>query len=90
MNYNFPETATVQDLQRNYRKVLDKAKDTGPVFVLKNSRPQAIVIAFKMWNEIMENLKVAEENLALADIAQSEAEYKTGKTKRLSGSLLDI
>lgn len=78
-----PKTVSVSDIQKNYRKVFDRAKKTKePVIVLSNNKPDVAIIGY----EDLENLrKVAYEveiKDALAAIAEGDKEFKEGKTKK--------
>ncbi len=43
-----PYTTTATELQRNYKKVVKKAKDLGkPVVILSNSQPEGIYLDYK-------------------------------------------
>jgi prevent-host-death family protein len=86
----FPEVVSVRDLQRNYRKVLDRAAKAGPVFVLRNNKPEAAVVSVALWETIINRLSSLEELSVMGSIKTSEKEYSAGKAKELKGSLLDI
>ncbi len=86
-----PETASVQEIQRNYRRLLDKVKSTRtPLFILRNSLPEAVIVDVKSWNEIVTRLQKEEERLALEAIKTFETERRRGKLKLLKGSLADL
>lgn len=82
MNTLMPSTVSVSDIQKNYRKIFDRAKRTRePVIVLSNNKPDVVIIDY----DELENLrKVAygvEVKDALAAIAEGDKELKNGKTK---------
>lgn len=79
--FTFPKTTTAREIQRNYRKIFDEVKKTKePVVVMKNNKPEVV---------IMDAKKLAEMQAAL-DVLQSREEIRTGKGKTLKGSLVDL
>lgn len=87
----FPQTVSVQDLQKNYRKALDLTKSSGkPLFILKNNKAEAVVIDMESWKTLVEKLQAKELKTAIAAIQNYKKEKKTGKLKKLSGSLVDL
>lgn len=77
----FPKTTTARELQRNYKKVFEEAKKTKePIFVMKNNKPEVAII----------DAKRLEEMEAVYEVLQSYEEARTGKTKILKGSLIDL
>lgn len=91
MQFRVPDMISVRDLQRNYRKTLDRAKSSGePVIVLRHNKPETVIVDIDVWQNLVQRTARMEEMLALKDIAQSEAEYQVGQAKKLKGSLLDL
>lgn len=83
-----PETASVQQIQRNYRQLLDRVKTTrNPLFILRNNLPEAVILDMESWNELVKKTQAKEEKTALAAIAAFERESRRGKLKKLQGSL---
>jgi prevent-host-death family protein len=86
-----PKTASVQDIQRNYRKLVDEVKATGdPLFVLRNNTPEAVIIDVDSWNSITKRSRAEEEREALEAVRIYKKEKKAGKLKILKGSLTDL
>lgn len=85
-----PNTVSVSDIQKNYRKVFDRAKRTKePVIVLFNNKPDVAIIGYNELEilrkaayeaEVKDTLKVAEEG---------RKEFKEGKTIK-ANSLADL
>lgn len=49
-----PNTTTATELQRNYRKVVEKAKRLKkPVAVLSNNRPDIVLIAYEVFKKMV-------------------------------------
>ena len=79
--FTFPRTTTAREIQRNYRKIFDLVKKTKePVVVMKNNKPEVV---------IMDAKKLAEMQ-AILDVLQSREEIRAGKGKTLKGSLVDL
>ena len=90
-NYTLPKTASVQDIQRNYRKLVNEVKTTGdPLFVLRNNTPEVVIIDIESWKDITKRSHAEEERQALEAIKIFEKEKKAGKLKILKGSLADL
>ena len=86
-----PKTASVQDVQRNYRKLVDEVKATGnPLFILRNNTPEAVIVDVESWNNITKRSQAEEEREALEAIRIYRKEKKAGKLKVLRGSLADL
>lgn len=76
----FPQTASVQDLQRNYRKILDQVKASrNPVFVMRNNVPEAVLVNIDVWHESVKKTEQEELRLAEKAIKSYEADKKAGK-----------
>ncbi len=86
-----PDTASVQDMQRNYRKLLDRVKQTrNPMFILRNNMPEAVIVDVKSWNETAERLAKLDEADALEALEIYKKEKKAGKLKVLKDKLSDL
>lgn len=49
----FPNTTTIREIQRNYKKVFEKVKKTKePVVVLKNNKPEVVLVDVKKLAEM--------------------------------------
>ena len=81
--------ASVADIQRNYRKLLNKVKLTQtPLFILRNNSPEAVIVDLKSWTRLMKRVIKEEEKDALEAINEYEAEKKAGKLKVLAARKL--
>lgn len=86
-----PATASVQEIQRNYRKLLDKVKLTRrPLFLLRNNFPEAVIVDMQSWEELASRVVAQEEAVAQAAIEAFNKAKKEGKLKVLRGSLTDL
>ena len=57
MNISLSNIVSVSDIQRNYRKVFDRAKKTKePILVLRNNKPWVVIIDFKTFAQMQEKL----------------------------------
>ncbi len=85
-----PNTVSVSDIQKNYRKVFDRVKKTKePVIVLSNNKPDVVIIGY---NELETLRKVAYEvevKDTLRAVEEGRKEFKTGKTIK-ANSLADL
>nr|OGC90178.1 MAG: hypothetical protein A2V48_01430 [Candidatus Amesbacteria bacterium RBG_19FT_COMBO_48_16] len=79
-----PLIATVADLQRKYRSLVDKIKETGePLVVVNNGQPDVVVLDTQAYNTQVAKLKKLEEESLLRAIQTALEEHKTGKTVKL-------
>lgn len=84
-----PEMASVAEIQRNYRKLLDKVKSSRtPLYILRNNFPEAVIVDLRSWNQLMKKIVKEEEKDALAAIKEYEIEKKAGKLKVLPAGKL--
>lgn len=90
MNPLIPNTVSVSDIQKNYRRIFDRAKKTKePVIVLSNNKPDVAIIGY---NEL-ETLRKAAYELEVKDtlrvVGEGRKEFKEGKTIK-ANSLADL
>ncbi|MBI2426607.1 MAG: type II toxin-antitoxin system Phd/YefM family antitoxin [Candidatus Kerfeldbacteria bacterium] len=86
-----PDTASVQEIQRNYRRLLDRVKATrNPLFILRNNLPEAVILDVESWNTLVKKMIHKEEKEALTAIACFEEDRRRGKLKKLRGSLTEL
>lgn len=86
-----PTTASVQDIQRNYRKLFDKVKATRrPLFVLRNNVAEAVIIDVQSWGALAKKIDEMEKKEALETLKIYKKEKKAGKLKVLKGKLSDL
>jgi len=82
---SFPSSqlAPVSDLQRNYAFLIQKVKETKlPLWVLKNNKPEAVLISPEIFEGFLLKLRQFEEQEALTAISFYEKEKKMGKLKK--------
>lgn len=90
MNILLSNIVSVSDLQRDYRKVINKAKRTKqPVVVMRGNEAEVVVMDAKTQEEVTRRLEELEIADTLRVIAEGEKEYKEGKTVTAK-SLLDL
>ncbi len=76
-----PFMATVADLQRGYRALVKKIKQTGePLVVVNNGEPDVVVMDVKTYNAKAKRLQELEEEYLLRVSQEALKEYKEGKT----------
>lgn len=74
-----PMTASVREIQRNYKKLFDYVNKTKePLYLLSNNRPQVVVLDIAVFEDIMKEKELTEEE-ALQIIAEGDKEYEEGK-----------
>jgi prevent-host-death family protein len=88
-----PMMATVADLQRGYRALVNKIKKTGePLVVVNNGQPDVVIMDTKVYNERVERMRELEEDYLLKVGEEAMAEYKAGKSVRMKKgeTLMDV
>lgn len=88
-----PFMATVADLQRGYRTLVEKIKASGePLVVVNNGKPDVVVVDAKTYNIRAKRLQELEEDYLLKVYKEAIAEHKAGKTLKLKKgqSILDL
>lgn len=79
-----PFMATVADLQRGYRALVEKIKETGePLVVVNNGKPDVVVMDAVIYNNKTKRLQELEEEYLLRIRDEALKEYKAGKTRWL-------
>lgn len=79
-----PAIATVADVQRSYRKLVNTLKKKGePLIVVNNGKPDAVILDVKKYNEYMQRLRELEEERLLRVSREAVEEYRKGKTVRM-------
>ncbi|OGY32278.1 MAG: hypothetical protein A3A61_04290 [Candidatus Woykebacteria bacterium RIFCSPLOWO2_01_FULL_43_14] len=87
-----PKLTSAAQLQRNFRKVIEEAKeDKEPVVILRHNKPEAAVVDIETFETLSQKAGLYDEITALEALKQSEEEYQLGKAKKLTSlsSLLD-
>lgn len=78
--YSFPRMTTAREIQRNYRKIFDLVKKTKePIVVMKNNKPEIVLMDAKKLSEMQ----------AILDVLEAREEIRAGKGKILK-SLKDL
>jgi PHD/YefM family antitoxin component YafN of YafNO toxin-antitoxin module len=88
-----PQIATVAELQRNYRPLINRLKKSGqPLFVLKNGKPDIVIIEASAFQAQIQAHKALEEDYLLSLENEALNESKQGKTVILKDgqTLMDI
>lgn len=86
----FPKTVSARDIQRNYRKIFDRAKRLKkPIVVLTNNTPDVVIMDVKELEKLYSKAQQAELRQALQAIKTYKSEKRAGKLKTLS-SLNDL
>ncbi len=90
MNIPLGNYVSVSDVQRDYRKVFDKAKTTKQtVMVMRDNKPDVAVIDAKVLAEKEKRLEELEIEDVLRAVEEGRKEYKEGKTIKAK-SLADL
>ena len=85
-----PKLTSSASLQRNYRKVIEAAKEgKEPVVLLHRNKPEAAVVDIETFEQLAQKANLYDEIKALEALKQSEEEYKSGNVKKLN-SLLSL
>jgi PHD/YefM family antitoxin component YafN of YafNO toxin-antitoxin module len=86
----FPQTVSVKNIQKDYRKIFDSVKKTRePVIVLRNNEPDVAIVNMKELELLYEVRRRTEERQALKAVREYKRLKKAGKLKTLS-SLKDL
>lgn len=88
-----PAIATVADLQRRYRPLVDEVKRTGePMVIVNHGEPDVVLLDPVTYNAQVNRLKELEGAYLLAVRDEALEEYKKGKTIKLTRhqKLIDI
>ncbi len=90
MNTLMPNTVSVSDIQKNYRKVFDRAKRTKePVIVLSNNKPDVAIIDYDELEILRKAAYEVEMKDVLRVVEEGRTECKEGKTIK-ANSLADL
>lgn len=71
-------TVPAQDIKRRGISAVDEALDQGPVHIIKNNRPQYVVMTEESYQELLE----AQQEAALARIRTSLEDARAGRVTR--------
>ena len=90
MNIPLDNIVFASDIQRNYRKVFDKAKKTKqPVVVMRDNEPDVAILDVKSLETMKKRLEELEIEDTLRIVKEGRKEYKEGKTVK-ANSLADL
>lgn len=84
MNIPLSNIVSVSDLQRDYRKIINKAKKTKmPVVVMRGNEAEVVVMDAKVLENLNDKVEELELEAALQAIEIAEKELKEGKLTEL-------
>ena len=69
------EYIPAQELKRRGISAVDRVLEKGPVYVVKNNRPDYVVLSTQAYRTLL-------QDLAEARLAASEADLEAGRTRR--------
>jgi len=69
-----------QEIKRRGISAVDKALQQGPVHIIKNNRPQYVVLSEERYQQMLE----AEQSAAVESLRTSLKDLKAGRTTRYS------
>jgi len=69
-----------QEIKRRDISAVDKALQQGPVHIIKNNRPQYVVLSEERYQQMLE----AEQSAAVESLRTSLEDLKAGRTTRYS------
>jgi PHD/YefM family antitoxin component YafN of YafNO toxin-antitoxin module len=76
------KSIAAQDIKRKGITAVDEALKDGPVHVIKNNRPQYVVISEERYQELLE----AEDEAYIARIKASLEDVKAGRTRKFKSA----
>jgi len=80
----FPNLVSVSDLQRNYAGLLKNLNTTKkPLFVLKNNKPEAVIILPDLFQTMTERIRELEEKEALFALTVYKKEKQTNRLTKM-------
>lgn len=82
-NINLSQIKSISSLPRDYVKLSQEAEEKGEVVFLKHNAPYMVLVDYNRWELLREKEDRYDAQQAIADVKQSEHEYKAGKAKRL-------
>lgn len=89
LNITTSQLKPISSLPRDYVQLAKDAETKGEIVFLKHNNPYVVLIDFSRWEALKEKEVWYDTQQALSSIAQSEMEYKSGKSKQL-GSFTDL
>ena len=80
-----PKTFSVRDLQRNYRSVINAAKEQqDAVMLINNSTPEAVILDIDTYSKLLQDDYAFDEAYTLKLIGQAKKSYRSGLAKKLT------
>lgn len=74
-----PKLASVSDLQRNYAEIIADAKKSGePVYLMKQNKPEALLMSIEAFENMYNKVKEYEEKEADEMLRDHEYARKNG------------
>lgn len=90
MNIPLDNIVSSSELQKNYKKVFNKAKRTKkPIIIMRGEKPQVAIVDIRVLEQDSKRLEELEMEETLSAIKEGEKEFKEGKTKK-ADSMLDL
>ena len=84
-----PQVVSTSDLQRRSGRVIDRVKEsTQPYFVVRNNKPQAVILSVDQYEELKRKQREWELMDAKEAIRAAEKAQKEGKLIELTDKLL--
>lgn len=84
-----PTVVSARDIQRNYRQIFDQVKNSDPIFVLTNNKPEVAIIDIKLLEKLYKKAKKIELLDALQAVNIYQKEKKEEKLRKMN-SLQDL
>ena len=82
MSTIIPKTFSAKDVQRDYRKIFNMAKESGkPVIVLTNNKPDVAILGIPELEKLSSQAQKAELIEAMGAIEDYKKQKKLGKLK---------
>lgn len=82
MDISLGSIASASDIQKDYRRIFNRAKRTKqPVVIMRGNKPDVAVVDMRTLEELNKKIEEAEIIDTLQAIAQGEEELKAGKSK---------
>lgn len=76
------KSIAAQDIKRRGITAVDEALKDGPVHIIKNNRPQYVVISEERYQELLD----AEDDAYIANVKVSIDDIKAGRTRKFKSA----
>jgi len=76
------KSIAAQDIKRRGITAVDEALKDGPVHIIKNNRPQYVVISEERYQELLD----AEDDAYIANVKVSLDDIKEGRTRKFKSA----